>query len=143
MQRSISIDINTTSVKKAICIGENIRNTDFSLNVLGKKITGELEYSFVFHLRFHRNADRFYGMRAGRGGHLQPELLIVELLDETNQPVKAGEPGEVTITTLGVKPCRCYGIKQVICVCSLMSPVQLRCRNTLETVACYRVAKNK
>jgi phenylacetate-CoA ligase len=33
------IDINSTSVKKAICIGENIRNTNFSINILGKKIT--------------------------------------------------------------------------------------------------------
>lgn len=39
----------------------------------------------------------------GCGGHLQPELLIVELLDEMNRPVKPGEPGEVTITTLGVE----------------------------------------
>jgi phenylacetate-CoA ligase len=29
--------------------------------------------------------------------------LIVELLDETNKPVVAGQPGEVTITTLGVE----------------------------------------
>ena len=35
------IDMNATSVKKAICIGENIRNTDFSLNMLGRKITEE------------------------------------------------------------------------------------------------------
>ena len=37
--KEAGIDINQTSVKKAICIGENIRNTDFSLNILGKKIT--------------------------------------------------------------------------------------------------------
>lgn len=37
------------------------------------------------------------------GGHLQPELIIVEFLDDKNLPVKAGEPGEVTITTLGVE----------------------------------------
>ena len=40
---------------------------------------------------------------AGRGGHLQPDLLIAELLDEQNQPVKAGDPGEVTVTTLGIE----------------------------------------
>ena len=40
----------------------------------------------------------------GKGGHLQPELLITEkLLDENNQQVAPGEPGEVTITTLGVE----------------------------------------
>ena len=37
------------------------------------------------------------------GGHLQPELIIVEFLDDKNLPVKVGEPGEVTITTLGVE----------------------------------------
>ena len=40
---------------------------------------------------------------AGKGGHLNPDLLIVELLDEDNEPVEPGEPGEVTITTLGVE----------------------------------------
>ncbi|MEO8117087.1 MAG: phenylacetate--CoA ligase family protein, partial [Bacteroidota bacterium] len=40
---------------------------------------------------------------AGNGGHLQPGLLIVELLDENNQPVPENMPGEVTITTLGVE----------------------------------------
>ena len=37
------------------------------------------------------------------GGHLQPELIIVEFLDDNNQPGKEGEAGEVTITTLGVR----------------------------------------
>ncbi|MEO6837139.1 MAG: phenylacetate--CoA ligase family protein, partial [Ginsengibacter sp.] len=37
--KEYDIDINKSSVKKAICIGENIRNTDCSLNILGKKIT--------------------------------------------------------------------------------------------------------
>jgi len=37
--REHGIDPNASSVRKAICIGENIRNTDFSLNVLGKRIT--------------------------------------------------------------------------------------------------------
>ena len=35
--KETGINVNETSVKKAICIGENIRNTDFSLNILGKK----------------------------------------------------------------------------------------------------------
>jgi len=32
-----------------------------------------------------------------------PEMIIVEFLDENDQPVVEGEPGEVTITTLGVE----------------------------------------
>src|SRR5690606_18411458 len=39
----------------------------------------------------------------GVGGHHHPELIVVELLDDDNQPVPDGEMGEVTITTLGVE----------------------------------------
>lgn len=36
------------------------------------------------------------------GGHLQPDLIIVEFLDDNNNPVPDNEPGEVTVTTLQV-----------------------------------------
>lgn len=97
------IDINATSVKKAICIGENIRNTDFSLNILGKKITKAWNIKLFSTYASTEMQTAFTECHEGRGGHLQPELLILELLDENNKPVAAGEPGEVTITTLGVE----------------------------------------
>ena len=37
------------------------------------------------------------------GGHQHPELIIVEFLDDNNNPVAEGEAGEVTVTTLGVE----------------------------------------
>lgn len=37
-----------------------------------------------------------------RGGHLRPELAIVEILDNQGRPLPAGEPGEVVVTPLGV-----------------------------------------
>ncbi|MEO8768633.1 MAG: AMP-binding protein [Ferruginibacter sp.] len=97
------IDINATSVKKAICIGENIRNTDFSLNILGKKITKAWNIQLFSTYASTEMQTAFTECHEGKGGHLQPELLILELLDENNQPVAPGEPGEVTITTLGVE----------------------------------------
>lgn len=97
------IDINSTSVKKAICIGENIRNVDFSLNKLGKKITENWNIQLFSTYASTEMQTAFTECTAFNGGHLQPELVIVELLDENNQPVNAGEPGEVTITTLGVE----------------------------------------
>ncbi len=97
------IDLNQTSVKKAICIGENIRNTDFSLNILGKKITEFWNIKLYSTYASTEMQTAFTECSAGNGGHLQPELVIAELLDEDNQPVAAGEPGEVTITTLGVE----------------------------------------
>ena len=97
------IDINASSVQKAICIGENIRNTDFSLNVLGKKINDSWNIKLYSTYASTEMQTAFTECGHGKGGHNQPELLIVELLDENDQPVAAGEPGEVTITTLGVE----------------------------------------
>lgn len=97
------IDINSSSVKKAVCIGENIRQTDFSLNVLGKKITGAWNIQLYSTYASTEMQTAFTECSAGKGGHQQPELVIVELLNEQNQPVADGETGEVSITTLGVE----------------------------------------
>lgn len=97
------IDLNTTTVKKAVCIGENIRNTDFSLNILGKKITENWDIQLYSTYASTEMQTAFTECAVGRGGHLQPELVIVELLDEHDKPVPPHEPGEVTITTLGVE----------------------------------------
>lgn len=97
------IDINASSVRKAVCIGENIRNVDFSLNLLGKKITDKWHIQLFSTYASTEMQTAFTECKAGQGGHHHPELLIVELLDEADQPVPPGTPGEVTITTLGVE----------------------------------------
>ena len=97
------IDINQSSVKKAVCIGENIRNTDFSLNILGKKITESWDIHLYSTYASTEMQTAFTECREGKGGHYQPELVIVELLDDNDQPVAPYTPGEVTITTLGVE----------------------------------------
>ena len=98
-----NIDVNSTSVKKAICIGENIRNTDFSLSVLGKKITDVWNIDLFSTYASTEMQTAFTECKAFSGGHSQPELIILEMLDEHDQPVAVGQPGEVTITTLGVE----------------------------------------
>ena len=97
------IDINSSSVKKAICVGENIRNADFSLSILGKRITDAWNIKLYSTYASTEMQTAFTECNECTGGHLQPDLLIVELLDETNKPVAAGQQGEVTITTLGVE----------------------------------------
>jgi phenylacetate-CoA ligase len=101
--KEAGIDINKTSVKKAICIGENIRNTDFSLNILGKKITESWDIKLYSTYASTEMQTAFTECGEGKGGHYQPELVIVELLDENNQLVEPYIAGEVTITTLGVE----------------------------------------
>lgn len=98
-----NIDINSTTVKKALCVGENIRNADFTLNPLGKKITDAWDIKLFSTYASTEMQTAFTECAECKGGHLQPDLLIVELLDEMNKAVAPGVPGEVTITTLGVE----------------------------------------
>lgn len=97
------IDLSTCPVKTVVCIGESIRNPDGSLNRLGSNITSRWPVTLVSTYASTEMQTAFTECRAGKGGHLNAELLVVELLDDNNQSVPDGEPGEVTITTLGVE----------------------------------------
>ncbi|MBT9393134.1 AMP-binding protein [Hymenobacter sp. NST-14] len=97
------IDYASSSVRRVICIGENIRNPDFSLNTLGQRIRSKWNVALHSTYASTEMGTSFTECEAGQGGHHHPELLIVEVLDARNQPVPEGEVGELTITTLGVE----------------------------------------
>ena len=97
------IDYKNTSIKKAICIGESLRNSDFSLNTLGKKIKEKWDIELYSTYASTEMGTAFTECSVGHGGHHHPEMIIVEFLDDNNQAVAEDEPGEVTITTLGVE----------------------------------------
>jgi phenylacetate-CoA ligase len=97
------IDYKRSSIKKAVCIGEPIRNTDFSLNTLGKKISEKWGIKLYSTYASTEMGTAFTECSAGKGGHHHPEMIIVEMLDDNDRPVAENEAGEVTITTLGVE----------------------------------------
>jgi phenylacetate-CoA ligase len=99
-----SINYRNSHLNKAVCIGEPIRNTDFSLNTLGKKIKEKWPNVKLFSTYASTEmSSAFTECEAGNGGHHHPELIIIEFLDENNNPVSEGEVGELTVTTLGVE----------------------------------------
>lgn len=98
-----NIDLNKTSVKKIICIGENIRNDDFTLNAIGERITKNWNVELFSTYASTEQQTAFTECSCGNGGHHQPQLLIFEVLDENDNPLPPGESGELTITTLGVE----------------------------------------
>ncbi|MCB0698398.1 MAG: AMP-binding protein [Chitinophagales bacterium] len=97
------IDLKKTPVKKAICIGESIRNADFELNTLGQKIHDEWPIHMYSTYASTEMQTAFTECNAGVGGHQQPDLVILEILDDHGKPLPAGQYGEVAITTLGVE----------------------------------------
>jgi phenylacetate-CoA ligase len=98
-----NIDYNKSGIKGAICIGEPLRNQDFSANVLAKKITERWGIQLFSTYASTEMSTAFTECEHAIGGHHHPELIIVEVLDENNQPVQNGEAGELAFTTLGIE----------------------------------------
>jgi phenylacetate-CoA ligase len=100
---SENIDYNNSSIKKAICIGDPLRKIDFSMNILGKRISNKWNIQLYSTYASTEMSAAFTECMYKNGGHSHPELILVEFLDDNNNPVTDGEAGEVTITTLGVE----------------------------------------
>lgn len=98
-----NIDYRNSSVKKAVCIGEPLRNPDFSLSLLGQKIREKWDIKLYSTYASTEMGTAFTECSEGTGGHHHPELIIVEFLDENDNPAHPDDFGEITITTLGVE----------------------------------------
>ncbi len=101
--RQNAIDLKKVPVQKAVCIGENLRNNDLELNALGKRIQEQWPIKLYSTYASTEMQTAFTECSAGQGGHHQPDLIILEVLDDNGLMVRSGEQGEVVVTTLGVE----------------------------------------
>lgn len=97
------IDVNQTSVRSAICIGEPIREDDLSENVLAKRIHADWNIELFSTYASTEMGAAFTECQAHRGGHLNEELIYLEVLDDDGKEVPHGEKGEIIVTTLGTE----------------------------------------
>ena len=97
------IDYKNSSVYGVVCIGESIKSQDFTDNILSKKIKDRWDIQLFSTYASTEMSTAFTECEFQIGGHHHPELIITEFLDENENPVKEGESGELTITTLGVE----------------------------------------
>ncbi len=99
-----NIDYKSSTLKRAICIGESLRTPNGELTTLGARINEKWSSLELFSTYASTEMQTsFTECEFHQGGHIPADLIIVELLDENNIPVKDGEQGEVTITTIGVE----------------------------------------
>ncbi len=101
--QSRGIEPSRLGVTKLICIGEPVRAADLSPSALGRRL-GDLwqaqvlgTYASTEMATSFAECDRGFG-----GGHVLPDLIVVEIVDETGHPAAPGEPGEVVATPLQV-----------------------------------------
>jgi phenylacetate-CoA ligase len=101
--QSNGIDPSKTSVKKIVCIGESIRNEDFTYNNLGKRIIQRWPVALHSTYASTEMSTAFTECEMGNGGHQLMDLILTECVDEEGKPVQDGEVGELVITNIGVE----------------------------------------
>ena len=98
------IDYEASSVKGVVCIGESLRNQDFSNTLLAEKIAEKWKGIKLYSTYASTEmSTTFTECEYQQGGHHHPELIITEVLDDAGNRVGENESGELTITTLGVE----------------------------------------
>ena len=99
-----NIDYRHSSIRKIIGIGEGLRDQHFQLNLLGQRIHDKWpEVELYATYSSTEMSATFSECEHGCGGHVHPELIIVEIIGEDDKPVPDGQPGEIVVTTLGVE----------------------------------------
>lgn len=92
-----------SAIESLITIGEPIRRANFELTPLGRDLQQ------IWQTPIHGS----YGATeletgiseccAQQGGHIHPELMIAEIVDDQGKLVPQGEAGELVVTPLGVE----------------------------------------
>lgn len=128
--RETGFDLQRSSVKKAVCIGEPVRDITFALNTAGVAIESAWGARVYSTYGVTELANSLCECDAGAGGHLHEQQLHIEVLDESGQPAREGEVGEIVATTFGVEAMPliryrtgdCAALCREPCVCGRTTP---------------------
>jgi phenylacetate-CoA ligase len=127
--RETKTDLKSGSVKKAICIGEPIRDPSFALNASGHAIEAAWGARVFSTYGVTELANSLCECETGAGGHVHDQQLHVEVLDDDGRPMADGEVGEVVATTFGVEAMPliryrtgdCAAMSHALCACGRSS----------------------
>ena len=101
--RDKHINGKKTSVSKLACIGEPLRDKDLKLLRIGEDLQRIWQAKAFSTYASSEIVTTFCECMAQQGGHLHPDLAIVEIIDESGRILGSGEIGEVVVTPLAVE----------------------------------------
>jgi len=97
------IDPAKTTIRKIICIGEPVRETDWRLNSLGSHIAQAIDARLYSTYGITELGCSLCECEAEMGGHTDPHFVHIEILDDAGIPVPDGHEGQLVATTIGVE----------------------------------------
>jgi phenylacetate-CoA ligase len=92
-----------STVRKLVCIGEPVRHSDWTLTALGAQIAGAWNAQVFSTYGITELASSLCECAAGKGGHLHPQLLHAQIVDDQGNPLPDGQEGQLVATTIGVR----------------------------------------
>lgn len=98
-----NIDYRNAGIEAVLCIGESLRDAALNDSLLTQRIREKWPLKLYSTYASTEMGAAFTECGALQGGHVHEDLIITEVLDEEEQPVPDGDPGELVITTLGVQ----------------------------------------
>jgi phenylacetate-CoA ligase len=91
---------DAAGVRRLVGIGEPLRDAQLALLPVGQDLERLWKAHAYSTYASSETVTTFCECTAQRGGHLHPDLAVVEILDDAGRPVPDGQPGEVVVTPL-------------------------------------------
>jgi phenylacetate-CoA ligase len=101
--QSQGVDPRSTGVKKIICIGEPVRDRTLAFLRVGENLEAVWGAKVYSTYASSETITSFCECTAQQGGHLHPDLAVVEITNEPGEVLPPGEPGEVVMTPLAIE----------------------------------------
>ena len=95
-------DPAASTIRKLIAIGEPTKDENLVLLPIAKELERMWNANIYSTYASSEIATTFCECEARSGGHLRPELNVLEILDRNGKPTPNGVKGEVVVTPLGV-----------------------------------------
>lgn len=90
-------------IKKLVCIGEPLRDENLKFLKLGRDLEEIWQAKAYSTYSSSEIITTFCECTTQQGGHLHPDLAVVEIMDENGQVLPLGSTGEVVVTPLAVE----------------------------------------
>ncbi len=90
-------------IKTIVTIGEPVRKADHTLTALGMALEDIWGAQIFTSYGATELETAFCECQESCGGHIHPEMMITEIIDDNGNPLPPGHHGEVVVTPLGVE----------------------------------------
>ncbi|MDZ4199014.1 MAG: AMP-binding protein [Kiritimatiellia bacterium] len=94
------MDLPSQSVRKLVCIGEPLRNAEMALTRHGAELESLWGANVYSTYASSETITTFCECTEQRGGHLHPDLGMVEIVDDDGRVLPIGSLGEIVVTPL-------------------------------------------